>query len=815
MKGRIKAVVRYRKLLFIALVAGLFLCAGDAHRAFGQATANSLGGLLQGEPVTGKGTGGSGQQATSQPVFIDATQFQDIDMCASIADACGALTSAPVTGFTYPAGAVIDARGFTGNQVCKATNVTTMLSQCVTHKDIHGTTIYATGGKLLLGEVNIYADGPASGNYTDGKGSGIGTPALVIPNGFWGIEGLSRGGSIPSGGTTALGTWISVCTGGGTPVGTTLPPAPGSPSCTTAFPQRVFTISQTTVAACGSGLGGATCMTITASGLTTANVYAGELGMVKAGISSNNGMYKVQSNAAGSITVVVPSGTSPCSSGCGSLWLGTPIVGFGNGGSLSDDYYNGPCSSDNCPAFGEHIKNIGFNCQADGGTKGCMGWQNLYAQENSDVDNFLISDYNFAGFDTHGALAQNFGPISNGEIYTGLGNTTCGSGTTGGYIGDTPMRGLNGWSVNTPAQSGGAPSSPCSNQPATAIMLDALGVDVRNGHCENYLNCVLLGANVGTNGNAYSSAASAQRIGPISGPDGSSRTAASIVHISGNYPLTGGLANTNMVIEGISRNAQQWSIKDDLHGASLTDNNVSLYNTDSSGGVLTNSSTTSLNTAVAINNGTITAYNSSGTNVFNAGPSGLSVGGGALLTSTNQTGTGNLVLANSATLTSPTLNTATLTSPTMTTPTLGVASGTTLSLGGGTPLATTNQSGTGNLVLANNAAIGTPTLTSPKINGGIANNGSGFQTVRMTSCVPGTAANSTCNNTVTWATSFGTTAYTMQCSLTTSGGTGTTIPLWAVLVASSKSASGANVGVTNGPLGGTVSATLECTAVHD
>jgi|SRR5579863_8262846 len=113
----------------------------------------------QGLPTVGNNT----PIAAPSQVFIDATQFGTSadDMCAKIADACAKLGTA-----NYPLGATIDARGFTGNQVCAATNITKMLNSCSPQGSENG----ATGGKLLLGEVNLYADGPAggvNGNYSD------------------------------------------------------------------------------------------------------------------------------------------------------------------------------------------------------------------------------------------------------------------------------------------------------------------------------------------------------------------------------------------------------------------------------------------------------------------------------------------------------------------------------------------------------------------------------------------------------------------------------------------------------------------------
>jgi len=201
---------------FAILAVGVSLTLAGSGQLLAQT--NGLGSLLQGEPVTGKGTGTAGQTATSQPLFLDATQFPDSDMCASIADACAALGTT-VHGLTFPLGATIDARGLIGNQVCAATNITTMLFKCVPQ----GSSTGATSGKLLLGEVNLYADGPTSGNYTDNVGadpSGIGTPALIIPSFFWGIEGVSRGATAGNGShpPAGPGTFLSVCSGVGSPI---------------------------------------------------------------------------------------------------------------------------------------------------------------------------------------------------------------------------------------------------------------------------------------------------------------------------------------------------------------------------------------------------------------------------------------------------------------------------------------------------------------------------------------------------------------------------------------------------------------------
>jgi hypothetical protein len=144
-------------------------------------------------------------------------------------------------------------------------------------------------------------------------------------------------------------------------------------------------------------------------------------------------------------------------------------------------------------------------------------------------------------------------------------------------------------------------------------------------------------------------------------------------------------------------------------GSHITANILDLTTGLTIGGGSVISSTTGsgamvLGTSPTLTSPTITGLSLGGTTAF----SSLTIGGGSSLSTSNQTGTGNLVLA-----TSPTLATPTLSSPTMT----GTAAGsvftasTSLAIAGGTALTTTNQTGTGNLVLNTSPTIAGPTFT--------------------------------------------------------------------------------------------------------
>ncbi|HXM21588.1 MAG TPA: hypothetical protein VN948_10035, partial [Terriglobales bacterium] len=485
--------------------------------------------------TTGLPNVGSAGASVSSLMLIDATQFlvsPVTDMCGAIATACSKLgTTSP----NYPLGSTIDARGFTGIQLCKASTITTMLNGCVSGSGHNG-------GKLLLGNVNVYADGPSggvNGHYDDGHSSGVGTPAFIIPSGFWGIEGISRGATGINSTTAGLGTFLSVCTGPGTPVTV----------CTTAFPQRSFGIASTTVSV--------NTMTIVLStSPPVGSIYPGELGMVKGSSGAlNNGTFKLQSVSGSTLTVTVPSTAGSCSSTCGTLWLGTPILGFGPVGTNA--YNTQTCSNTNpCDAFGEHFKTLGFNCQA---LDGCIGWQNLYAEEESGADTFEITNFSFVGFDSHGDLAQNFGPILDAQISTGHSNANCDFGTTGAYIGDRYMYGFDSWTITSPEDAPNVPSSLCSNMPIAAVMLDAPNTLVSNGHCEAFSNCVLIGAN-----NNPVNVGAGEQVRGIVGPP-SNKAGSNVVQISGNYPSSnsftvqnirnqGGTTHPNTILDGIKNN---------------------------------------------------------------------------------------------------------------------------------------------------------------------------------------------------------------------------------------------------------------------
>ena len=104
--------------------------------------------------------------------------------------------------------------------------------------------------------------------------------------------------------------------------------------------------------------------------------------------------------------------------------------------------------------------------------------------------------------------------------------------------------------------------------PITAVLLDATNTEVRNGHCEGFVNCVLMGANNNPSGGL---GASGEHVIGIDGPP-PSNDGTNTVQISGNYPT-----NSGFVIERIRKHGDANGVVDNINNVTLTDNFVALY----------------------------------------------------------------------------------------------------------------------------------------------------------------------------------------------------------------------------------------------
>lgn len=199
---------------------------------------------------------------------------------------------------------------------------------------------------------------------------------------------------------------------------------------------------------------------------------------------------------------------------------------------------------------------------------------------------------------------------------------------------------------------------------------------------------------------------------------------------------------------------------------------------------------------------------------FTGGPGGVLYSGAVLLTPTGSQviTTGNLTLTTGSFIETAAAATGSgglvrKVSPALTTPDIGVATGTSLALGGGTALTTTNRTGTGNLVLATGPTItnttqdiinqksgtafilkdetggtrlsipsggvaqstlnntnltGGSTITSPNFNGAIVS-GSMIATGSVANCGVGAGVGAACANTITWSATLSSSTYRMLC----------------------------------------------------
>jgi len=492
----------------------------------------------------GVGSGNAGQALSYSATgsTAAATSTYGIDVLAvgianASSDMCAAISKARLN---YP-NMTLDARGYSGNQYCSAANATTMLGTATVN------------GKLLLGSATIYVDGPSGGNYTDGNGSGIGTPAIVIPNQHWGIQGLSKNTSI-----------ITFCTGSGTPIG----------ACTTAFPQRSWTVTSTTVSI--------TTMTVNVTGTVSAtNIYVGEYVMLKGNPTvADNGAFRViavNTGSSGGFTVKVPSGTAGCGSSCGTAYFHTAVLGFAAGGGAYS-----PAGGGGANSFGQHVRDIQVNLET---YLGAVGLQDLYGNEINGVENFQCTNLSTNCFESYSNAAQNDGPFLNIVAGTGVTNSTCDYGTTGIILADQSDRGVIGFTITA--------DTPCTNQPKAAVLLDKNNETLLHGHCEDFTDCVMIGANQATHGVTVD-----QFDGEPSAFPGTN-----VIHISnifGASTYSNSFRHIHMTNPGDTSGVQ-----DDINSNSCSDVYLDIYETDNNGYPYSNCGSGGIQNGIVNNNGTL------------------------------------------------------------------------------------------------------------------------------------------------------------------------------------------------------------------
>ncbi len=558
--------------------------------------------LTQGYPVTC-----TGSACGASPVSLDATQFSGADMCAKVGAAV-----------TANANTTIDARAFSGNQVCSAANAHAMIASM-------------NGGQVLLGPgLILYV--PLAESAAASFSAGASLPpagAIVRPT----MVRLSGGGG--SAQNSVYSTIIRACAGTNSPVAGCVAPATreyaitstalvysGAPDdrlylhivgsgfdFTGKEPIRIagsgtlsnngsWTICQldTTGArtisgrtdpdcpadptatdiymAVPSGLVAATITTgtvgsisITGGSPLIAPLVAGTAGSPNAIYIKNPGQYPATftptcTNSGGSATCSV-SLMAACASSCGTVHGEIPLV---------DDGYNTVLSPN---AFFQELDHLVIDCY---GVADCVPFRSLFANEGSKIHEFTFIDSPERQIDMHGFTSQNAGSISDGFFTAGPHNT-CTVGTEGGFFGDVGPHGLQDITVTM---------SQCS-APVNAglrIETDDYPLYVLGGHSENTLFGILYGQSglaAGVSANSWAGAPQSN----LAAADGAYQNQQqAAIKVSTNYQLmsNGAYGTTNYSFLNIKRNSTTgYTVADDLNSNYVGDQLTTEYVFDGAG----------------------------------------------------------------------------------------------------------------------------------------------------------------------------------------------------------------------------------------
>lgn len=576
----------------------------------------------QGQFVGGAGTGGNftgGFLYTDVFALYGNNAAAGPDMCAKISFA---IANQPGGGGGQGAGAVTgvtttyDARGFTGIQVCSAIDANNMFNPLRSASN--------RGGILLLGDVSLYVDGPASGPFTDpcatnsngvnGPCNGVtpitGTPAILVPSNF-SIFGMGRGSA--NGNNPPSNTIIGACA-------TTNLPVTG---CHNPFPTRQFTVtdihyvnnagvigsSSTTTGACTPNGPGSTAnlcalqitigVPFVASGgggtdVANANVYltasagSGEAvaltfnvgqGGTQATPPTAAGMYRANTICTGAAagtgllvplctganTMFVTEATGFVITGCATAGTCQALLSFDGAPllALAPPGANGwttQYGNSNNPSFGQKLAGFAI----DTSQQYIDAIANMYGQEQGGLTQLNGTNLSWLFYETATNNEQNYGPINQLQMTTGGSNTTCGPHTTGIFLKSTNLsRTIAGITYTASATQCNAAAG--AARVNAAFMVDASNQVLVDVHGEGQKDVVLLGANNNTG------ALTIQNV--VGGP--ASNATINTVHIVKEFASNDFLLNAMDVNTGGGN-----TVQDDQYGCTITDTKTSIYGFD-------------------------------------------------------------------------------------------------------------------------------------------------------------------------------------------------------------------------------------------
>ncbi len=353
---------------------------------------------------------------------------------------------------------LIDARGFSGTQFFTAGCGTTMLYGGSTVPP--GSTV---DGKLQLGTVTILVDGPTGSSFTDGASpnpSTVGTPAIILPNQFTGIFGNGKDATL----FIACSTTVT--------------------GCVHDWPSRSFAITSTSVST--------NTMTITTSGSWTGSgglaggqtIYptgggiTGEYGaIVGSSLDNNNALYIIKTVPSGTTaTVGVPTGTSSCAANCGTLWLFTPMFGWGT--QVANQGYIPQQGGAGLQSFGQRLEDLGIwgeITQVNQGKQWPFGFtamQNVNGGENAGAQHIQCNYIGGICLDAHSG-ATDSGPWNDLRM-TNLANVNAVRSTTAFAVASA-MRGIMNSSAIEPYPVGTVTTSAGAIAPCAANCVQETG----------------------------------------------------------------------------------------------------------------------------------------------------------------------------------------------------------------------------------------------------------------------------------------------------------------------------------------------------
>lgn len=281
----------------------------------------------------------------------------------------------------------------------------------------------------------------------------------------------------------------------------------------------------------------------------------------------------------------------------GTVYFGTPLIAWG-ADALAANKFQG----DGGVAYAQNmlLQNVGVNCN---NVEGCIGFQDVEAQEHSQLKNFTGKNSPFAVVDfmnSGGSGFSNSGPHEDMYLLQSGGTPVCHYGTVMLHVGNNKA-GLFSRATITQrgcTYSGYEPGTGTTGEPRTDILTDGplAGNTFIGYHPEGSRDGILIGANAGTEGVT------------LIGLRGHS-SIDNLVHISNNFNTATGATTIN----SLNVNGGTNSISDDPNSVVLTatnNGNVGYYNTDATGlsGVSNVNPVLSGSTCTELSNGT-TFYN--------------------------------------------------------------------------------------------------------------------------------------------------------------------------------------------------------------